>query len=297
MRRFVVGALIVLMVVGTVGAQQRRIYNDGEIDFAPSAARFRLTADELESNLDEIHYSINGGETMVYSEPIQLSEEGRHVISYRAADVTGNISSERIYTVFIDDTAPTLAATAKGAAFVEDGAAYLRGDTAIMVSASDGGSGVQGIFVSLDGSNFLRYTDVAFVNEEGEHRGYAYAVDNVGNRSRTFSLRAFVDNSAPTVRIVPRQPLTAVQGDRYTARGNEFIVRATDEISGVERIEVSINRQEFVTYSGPVTFNESGFQSLRARAIDRLGNTSNVTELTFYVDTQTPQPRLDVLID
>lgn len=296
MRRFTLAALIALVTVGAVAAQELRIYNNGQVDFAPSAARFVLTADELESSLAEIEYSINGGEMMVYDGPLQLSEEGRHVISYRATDVTGNVSSEEVYTVIIDDTAPGLSATARGNAFVEDGRAYLRGDTAILVNARDSSSGVGGIFISLDNENFIRFSDVAFVTEEGDHTGYAYAVDNVGNRSRTFSIRASVDNTAPVVRIVPRQRLTTVQGDRYTSSANEFVVSARDAVAGVETIEVSVDRQEFVTYTGPISFSSSGLHSIRARAVDRLGNTSAIEELSFFVDVDVPQPQIEAII-
>ncbi|MFW5643461.1 MAG: OmpL47-type beta-barrel domain-containing protein, partial [Alkalispirochaeta sp.] len=178
MRKLVVLGICVLVVVGTVGAQQKRIYNDGQVDFAPQAARFVLTADEMESTLKEIEYSVNGGETMVYDEPIRLTEEGRHVITYRAVDAMDNVSSEKVYTVVIDDTPPTLSGTARGAGFVDDEVAYLRGDTAIILSAADELAGVEGIYVSLDGDNFFRYQDVAYIDEEGEYTGYAYTVDN-----------------------------------------------------------------------------------------------------------------------
>jgi hypothetical protein len=297
MRRILLIALCALVTVGVASAQQRRMYNDGQVDFAPGSARFVLTADELDTGLSEIEYRVNGGEAMIYEDPIRLSDEGRHVITYRATDLLGNVSREEAYTVVIDDTAPGMSATARGHAFVEDNAAYLRSDTAIIVSASDSASGVEGVFVSLDNENFIRYSDVAYVNEEGEHRGYAYAEDNVGNRSRTYSIRAYVDNTAPEVLIVPRQRLTTVQGDRYTSSGNQFVVRATDAVAGIDTIEVSINRQEFAAYTGPVSFDEPGLQSIRARATDRLGNTSDIVELSFYVDTAVPQPTLRAIIE
>lgn len=297
MRRILFIALCALVTVGVASAQQRKIFNNGQIDFAPSSARFVLTADELDTGLAEIEYRINDGEAMIYEEPLQLNDEGRHVITYRATDLLGNVSREEAYTVVIDDTAPGISATARGHAFVEGNAAYLRSDTAIMVSASDSASGVAGIFVSLDDDNYIRYSDVAFVNEEGDHRGYAYTVDNVGNRSRTYSIRAFVDNTAPEIMIVPRQRLTTVQGDRYTSSGNQFVVRATDAVAGIDTIEVSVNRQEFAAYTGPVAFDDPGLQSIRARATDRLGNTSGIVELSFYVDTAVPQPRLRAIIE
>ena len=297
MRRFLIGIVCLAIVAGGATAQQRRIFNNGRVDFAPSAARFVLSVDDAGPSLREIQFNINNGENQVYDGPIQLTEEGRHVVRYRAVDVMGNVSTEKVYTVVIDDTAPELNGTARGHAFIDDGVAYLRGDTAIILSASDAASGVQGIYVSLDGRNFLRYTDAAYINEEGEHTGYAYAVDNVGNRSATYRIRGMVDNTPPSVRIIPQTPLTVVQGDRYSNPSNQFLVNATDAISGVQTVEVSINRQEFVAYTGPITFQESGFKSIRARATDRLGNTSTIAELTFYIDQTSPEPQIRALID
>jgi hypothetical protein len=297
MRKIVIATLCACIAVTGVFAQQKRVYTSGTINYAPSAARFVLSADEMETNLDQIQYSINGGETMVYEGPIRVEGEGRHTITYRATDVTGNLSADKVYTVVIDDTAPMLSATAKGQAYIDDDVAYLRGDTEIILSASDELSGVYGIYVSLDNRNFFRYEDVAYIDEEGEHQGYAYTEDNVGNRSQTFTVRGFVDNTPPDVRIVPRRPLTVVQGDRYTSSGNQFVVRARDELSGVAEIHVSIDRQEYITYAEPVVFDEPGFHIVRARAVDRLGNVSSVVELDFYVDVETPEPEIRTIIE
>lgn len=297
MRKTMIVAVCAVLVVATASAQQKRIYTVGNVNYAPSAARFVLSVDEMETNLDEIQYSVNGGESLVYEEPIRLETEGRHTITYRATDATGNVSAEKVYTVVIDNTAPEVSATAKGAAFIEDDMAYLRGDTEIILSAIDELSGVYGIYVSLDNRNFFRYEDVAFIDEEGEHQGYAYAEDNVGNRSETYTASGYIDNTPPEVRIVPRRQMTVVQGDRYTGIDNRYVVRASDEISGVDEIHVSIDRQEFITYSEPVTFSEPGFHIIRARAVDRLGNMSGVVELDFYVDVDTPEPEIRAIIE
>lgn len=297
MRKTLIVAVCAVLVVSTASAQQKRMYTVGNVNYAPAAARFVLTADEMETNLEEIQYSVNGGEALVYDEPIQLSGEGRHTITYRATDVTGNVSAEKVYTVVIDNTAPEMTATAKGAAYIDGDMAYLRGDTEIILSASDALSGVHGIWVSLDNRNFFLYEDVAFIDEEGEHQGYAYTEDNVGNRSQTYTVRGYIDNTPPEVRIVPRRQMTVVQGERYTGIDNSFVVRATDEVSGVDEIHVSIDRQEFITYSEPITFNDAGFHIIRARAVDRLGNVSGVVEIDFYVDIDTPEPDIRAIIE
>lgn len=292
MPKYLVTALCLVLVLGTAGAQDQRIYNDGRVDFATSAARFTLSAPDGGVGIREITYNINTGEEITYTEPIRLTEEGRHVIRYRSIDMTGNMSPDYVYTVVIDNTPPELVASTRGAAILDGDEIFIRGDTAVIVDAIDDGSGVADIFLSLDGRNFIRYTDAAFINEEGEHTVWAYAVDNVGNRSPTISVRGFVDNTPPTVRIVPMDQLTVVRGDRYSRPGNRFVVQASDELSGVERIEVSVNRQEFVSYTGPIAFRRPGFNSLRARAVDRVGNVSPITELSFYVEAAAPAPTI-----
>jgi hypothetical protein len=297
MRKLVFLGLCTMLITAAIGAQEKRIYSDGNVDFAPSAARFVLTADDLDAELHEIRYSVNGGESRMYEEPIRLTREGRHVITYRSVDILGNVSGEKVYTVVIDDTPPALAGTGQGAGFVEDDAVYLRSDTTIVLKADDELSGVDGVYVSLDGEDFRPFRGVGYINEEGEHTGYAYAVDNVGNRSRTFSVRGWVDNTPPEVRIVPQRPLTSVGGRQYSIRGNQFSLRASDEISGVDEILVSLNGSEFATYSGPVTITDPGRYVLRAKAVDRLGNESETVERRFTVESRTPQPQLRAIIE
>ncbi len=296
MQKTMLVVLILTTATASVWTQQKRIFNNGEVDFAPAAARFELSADEFESNLKEIQYSINGGEISVYTGPIQLTNEGRNVVTYRAIDATGNVSPEKAYTVVIDTTPPELTGTARGNAYVADGEAFVRSDTAIMLDATDELSGVWNIYVSTDGENYFRFGDVAYVEEEGRHQAYAYAVDNVGNRSGTFRVTGNVDNTGPQVGIVPRSPLSVVQGKRFTSAGNSFVVRASDAVAGVEEVQVSIDGGEFVTYGGPVSFREAGDHTISARAFDKLGNESRTVELAFTVDIETPQPQIRAII-
>lgn len=297
MRRNVLVLLIMTVVVAVGFAQEKRVYNDGEVDFAPTEARFELSAEEFESNLKEIQYSINGGELQVYTEPIRLSEEGRNVITYRATDVTGNVSDERAYTVVIDTTPPELTGTARGHAFVEDGEAYIRSDTVVMLDATDNLSGVWNIYVSDDGEKFVRLRDIrSYIPLEGHREAYAYAVDNVGNKSRTFRVSGYVDNTGPRITIVPRNPLTIVQGERFTTPSNTFLVRASDSVAGVEEVQISLDGGSFVTYGGPVSFASAGDHTIRARAYDRLGNVSAVEELEVTIDVAKPEPQIRAII-
>ena len=290
----VTGLILILLLGGTLGAQQKRIYNDGEIDYAPVEAEFVLSADELSENLDYIEYTINGGEWNQYTEPIGIVDEGRHFITYRAGDIAGNSSRENVYTVVIDSSPPRLSASAIGAAHMtEDETLYLRSDSAIVLEAADRLSGAAAIFVSTDNEEFRRYTGPVYFADEGEQSGYAYGVDNVGNRTETFQSTAIVDDTAPAVSLLPSRPFRTFGGERYSEPGTRILVRANDRLSGVARVEVSVNGQPFRRYTEPIEVDTSGFYSIRGRAVDHVGNTSRPQEVSFYLGVETPEPSIE----
>ena len=290
--------LLALLLASPLLSQEKRIYFDDDVTYAPPEARFRLTAEEMSDNLDYIEYSIDGGEMNRYESPIAIEEEGRHFITYRAVDITGNSSREKVYSVVIDATEPRLSASAVGEAYVDDDSIlYFRSETAIILEAADALAGVAEIYVSSDNEEFSPYTGPRYFEDGGEQVGYAYATDNVGNRTPVYEARGVVDNRPPTVSVLPRNPFRTFGGERYSAPGNEILVRASDRRSGVARVEVSINDRPFQSYTGPVQLSESGFYSIRGRAVDNLGNVSNVQQISFYVGVDTPEPTVEPFID
>ncbi|MFO8042321.1 MAG: Ig-like domain repeat protein [Alkalispirochaeta sp.] len=296
MRRMPALLLCTLIGIGSVSAQEMRVYTEGETNFAPSTTRFELTT-ETDEEIAEIRYRINDGEAMLYEEPLQFPEEGRYEITYASVDAAGVTSQEETYSVVIDDTAPAITATARGAAMVGDDTTYLRSNTELQLQATDSASGVAEIFVSLDNENFEQFSEPVSFPREGRYRGYAYAVDNVGNRSPTVTLAVVVDDTPPTTRIIPRQPMATVRGTRFATTGSTFAVHAEDTGSGVSRVEVSVDGTDFQEFTEPVQFDEPGEHTLQARAIDHAGNESTVAQLSFVVDEALPQPSVDTLLE
>jgi hypothetical protein len=288
--------LCTLIGIGVTHAQDVRVYTEGETHFAPSSTRFELTT-ESAADVSEITYQVNGSESMAYEDPLRFSEEGRYEITYSATDSSGITSQEETYTVVIDDSAPALSATARGAAMVEAHTTFLRTDTELVLEASDSASGVAGVFVSLDNESFRELSGTVSFPEEGRHRGYAYAVDNVGNRSPTVTLSAVVDDTEPTVRIVPQSPIATVRGTRYATSGTAFSILAEDDGAGVSRVEVSVDGAEFEPYREPIVLDEPGEYSLRAQAHDRVGNSSSMVGYSIVVDDVLPQPSIDTLVE
>ena len=280
---------VVFMFIPYLYAQEPRIYNNGSIDFAPITASFVLSAQDSESNLKEIQYSVDGSNFMIYKNPITFNNEGRHIVVYRAVDKAGNISKEKIYSVIIDATPPDGAVSVKGPEFIKNGNVYITSKTQIILWAEDKLSGVNSIYVNLDGKGYVPYTGPVTIGEEGEHTASAYAVDNVGNKTDVYSLIGYVDNSAPTVYIKHSEDFVVVNGINYTNKNNEFSIIANDNLSGVKEIEVSLDGSPFVEYTSPFKVQYGGKHTIEAKAIDNLGNESEITSVDFYVDVKPPQ--------
>lgn len=278
-------------------AQQKRIYNDGIIDYVPLSASFVLSADDQESTLDVIQYSVDGNPVAIYSDPIGFETEGRHFIAWRAIDKTGNISEERIKPVIVDGTPPEGIASVDGAAFISGDNIYITTNSAVILWAEDDLSGVDNIYVKLDDGDFMPYMEPMVVAGEGLHTAEAYAVDNVGNSTPVYIVQGYVDSTAPDVRIVTKKKFVTVGREKYTSKDNEYTVTASDAIAGVGEILVSLDGSEFVNYSGPFKIQIPGEHTLGAKAVDNLGNVSSADTVTFFVDVVPPETTLGTTLD
>jgi hypothetical protein len=277
--------------------EEKRIYNDGVIDYVPLTASFVLEGWDSESSLQKIQYSIDGAPLDEYTEPLSMSTEGRHIIVYRAVDTTGNISNERVYSVVVDGTPPEGLVSADGPVYRREGDFFLTTETAVVIWAEDTLSGVDTIWVGLDDGEYMAYTGPVVIGKEGYHTARTFAVDNVGNRSKTYKVSGYVDSTPPEVEIVRKVPFVDVNDENYTNRSNEYSVIATDEISGVREIWISLDNSKWVRYTGPFTVQIPGMHSLRARASDNLGNVSEPAEVTFYVDIVPPETTLGTSLE
>jgi len=299
MKRHIIVLSTVIFLFSTFIAfgDEYRIYNDGNIDFVPPNAAFVLTADDDGSSLMEVQYSIDGSALREYDGPLSISTEGRHIIVFRAIDRTNNISTEKIYPVIVDGTPPEGLASVDGPFYMEDGTYYITGSSAVVLWAEDKLSGVDAVYVNIDNAGFTEYREPVFISSEGSHTVELYAVDNVGNRTPTFKMQGYVDNTPPTVRVRTREPMVVSGGNNYTNRENEFIISASDEISGTRIIYLSLDGNDYVAYSAPFRIQYSGFHTIKAKAVDNTGNESSPVELSFVIDTAPPDASMSVSIE
>ena len=257
------------------------------------------TDEEGGSGVDRVEYALGDGAWQPYTAPVVVDQVGDHTVRYRALDKAGNVSAEKTVTFTVvapqsdDTTPPETSATVSGEKDADG--AYI-GMATVTVSASDTGSGVNGVEYALGDGAWQPYTAPVMVHEAGDHTVRYRATDKAGNVAPAKDVRFTVvpapedDTTAPVTGVT-------VEGTRNSSGayvGNAKVtVTAADEHhgSGVDRIEYSIDGGPYLAYTAPVVVDRAGTHTLAYRATDKAGNTSAARTVTFtVVASQVPAP-------
>ncbi|MEV1332611.1 family 16 glycoside hydrolase [Micromonospora costi] len=258
------------------------------------SATVNLSATDEGSGVDKVEYSLDGGAFGVYSGPVTVNQPGQHTVSYRATDNAGNTSQVQSVSFTVaepppdDTTAPTATASVTGQQDPEG--AYV-GSATVTLSATDTESGVDRIEYSLDGGAYTTYAAPLSVTAVGQHTVSYRATDRAGNTSAVQSVSFTVvapsgqDTTAPTVTA----EVTGERDDDGAYVGSATVtLSATDEGSGVDTVEYSLDGQPYATYSAPVAVDQPGQHTVSYRATDKAGNTSEAQSVSFTVAEASP---------
>jgi hypothetical protein len=209
----------------------------------------------------------------------------------RATDAAGNIEPEpgpeAYAATTVDLSAPK---TTLGIGDPQDGRdpVYISPSTPVTLSASDGLSGLEAVYYSVDGGEHQKYTAPITGLPAGHHNITYHGRDNAGNREPDRTLWVFVDGQAPYIRYSIDGNNTTRAGVRYVTPQTKIALECRDNGSGVLSTEYAIDNPEFQTYSGPFTLGGNGPHTLRLRGTDRLGQRGAEQAISFVVDGQPP---------
>ncbi len=277
-------------------AKGQNIYSDGRITYATTGAKFLLKAEDSLSTLKHIEYKIDDNNFQIYTEPFQLTSvtEGRHTVTYRSIDKVGNKEPDNVYSVIIDDTPPEIMVSYKEGFFQGEKQLYAGLNSKAELKATDKFSGVKNIEYSLNGEEAKVYSETITFDKGGLQNVQFKATDNVGNVSPEQKFIVFVDDKGPVVEIKPAQKLTVINGKSYSVKENYFSVEAKDNDSGVAQILVKVDGDtDFHPYATKVNFAEEGDHKIEAKAVDNVGNESQVVVLELTVDNNPPKTMLE----
>ncbi|MEG3615401.1 family 43 glycosylhydrolase [Isoptericola haloaureus] len=176
-----------------------------------------------------------------------------------------------------DDTAPDVALTPLGSAGAEG---WFRSDVRVRVDGTDDSGGRVVLTTAVDDAepvvtNHVRSTEVD-VSGEGAHRVVATATDRAGNVSAEQSLDVQIDSVSPEA------------SGELDAAARTVTVTASDETSGVARVEFAVGTGEWQVYDGPVAAPDTGQHRVSFRAVDTAGNVGTPRSVTIPADVSGP---------
>jgi hypothetical protein len=272
------------------GGTPATINNESTL-FVNSRTAFEISSSDDATKVDYIEYKVNEGDYQKYTGPIFLPVEGVSKIAYRAVDKAGNKEATKVLTVTVDNTPPTVLARPVEKLYVVENTKLANRNNTYEIIAEDKASGVSKIFYSLDNGAKQEFTKGQPIKIEkgGPHTLKFTAVDTVGNESSEGTYVVNIDDSKPTVQIVESTPLLVIDGKSYAKKGTTFAVQAQDADSNVNKILVKIDgAAEFSNYAEAISFDTKGEHVIEAKAVDNVGNESDIAKLTVLVDVVPP---------
>ena len=267
--------------------------------FANSNVRFNLVSTDALSDVDFIEYKIDKNEFVKYSGPITLQEDGQHTIIYRSVDKAGNREVDQVFNVTIDNTAPQIRIFPAKPFHKKDGKNYTHPGNFFTLHVTDNFSGVKSIEYSVNSNELKSYEgDVINLKNAGTQFVRYRAVDNLGNKTEDGTLVIEVDSEQPTVEIIASSQLFKVGETSYARRTTGFSVKGTDNGAGVTQIMVRLDgASEWQTYSDTIFFDTEKEHKIEAKAIDAVGNESEVKAVSFTVDDNPPITKIQPVVD
>jgi len=191
------------------------------------------------------------------------------------------ISLLHTVSLTLDTIAPAVPVLDPVASPVEDGPAVVTGTTTAGTVVSLRLDGEHIAFAYPDESGHFTHLGVRIPS--GTHLLSAVAIDGTGNES-TASAAQSIDS---TTDLTP--PVTTVTLDGTSAGDNRFTsdvtvsLGATDDFSGVDGIQYSLDLGAWQAYSAPFVVSQSGDVSVRFRATDLAGNEEDVQVVHFTI--------------
>ncbi|TGK06791.1 hypothetical protein EHO59_01255 [Leptospira semungkisensis] len=182
-------------------------------NYATRTVTYTITAQDNLAGVQDIKISLNGSEPRVYDgRPIQLDRAGVNTIKFSAVDKSGNISTDSVLAVTVDQEKPLVELFGSALVTVKD-KIYVKHGNSFTIKASDTLSGIKQIFYKVDSGEWKAYAEPVSVEAQGNHTIEAKSVDSVGNESDVKRIAFIVDTTPPETKIqkVDNKPAPAAK--------------------------------------------------------------------------------------
>jgi len=239
------------------------------------------------TGIDKIEYSFNDIDWDDYTASLSISTEGTTIIYYRAIDNAGNIEATSSTVIQIDKTTPDTTIDFIGTMGFEG---WYTTNVDILLSALDEFSDIDKIQYSFDSDNWYTYIGPIPVQIQGTTFIYYRAIDNAGNIEATSSTVIQIDKTAPDT---TNDPIGEMGFEGWYTSDVDILLSATDDLSGVSKIEYSLNDFNWYDYLGSILISTEGTTTIYYRAIDNAGNVEATSSIVIQIDKTAPDTTID----
>ncbi len=264
------------------------LYSDGKNNYATSKAVFSVIAKDKVSSVRTIMVKIDDGKFVDYKTPVKIDKEGLHKIIYYSVDSVGNKSEEGSYDVIIDNTSPDAQIEPSIAPVMEKDVKYVPGNAEFRIVAKDEYSGVKAIEESIDNGKFKKHEKPIVFKKQGEHKIRYRAIDNLENKSEEKIFTLFVDSIKPSVKIIPSGKLYEKDNEKFAPANYTYKVEVENKESSLSKILIALDGGQYSEYTAPLQIKEEGKHTIKAKAIDNVGNESTEEVLVVTMDNTPP---------
>jgi alpha-tubulin suppressor-like RCC1 family protein/murein DD-endopeptidase MepM/ murein hydrolase activator NlpD len=160
----------------------------------------------------------------------------------------------------------------------------------LITEDNEGGSGVKKTYFKIGEEDWTEYIAPLNLGEQGKYVLEYYSIDKDNNNEDPGKTEFLIDKTAP----VSALSIGGTEGENGWYVSNPTVtLSAEDNLSGVERLEYSLNGGEsFELYETPFEISTEGVNGLLYRAVDKAGNTEEAKEEEIKLDKTPPQSKV-----
>ena len=263
---------------------------NGIDNFASLSCEYRLAVIGDSSWVDHTEFKVDSGDWQTYTAPFSFDTPGEHIIKYRIVSKTGSPEKENVFKVIVDNTPPETTLNPSSPLY---NGLYASTSTVYSMSGIDPlvdgkASEIAEIKYRVDEEEFETYLE-NFVLTGGEHTIYYYGRDNVNNVEEVNSFKVVVDTVPPQTTLTPSESLYEDGENIFAPISCTYLLESSQDLSGVNHIEFSINNDNWKVYESPISFSTEGKHTIEYKAVSNTGIWEEEKEFNAIVDTKGPK--------
>ncbi|MHA2252586.1 MAG: tandem-95 repeat protein, partial [Candidatus Kariarchaeaceae archaeon] len=206
---------------------------------------------------------------------------GTDSFTYRVEDIHGS-ADEALVTITVWDNTPPVTSSSLQPKYPTGENNWYVGPVELSLIASDFGSGVLKTNYRINGGPISVYTTAVLFTLDDVYNIEFWSVDNAGNIEMTNSVDFQIDQNYP-ISTLDIWPLPPSSNPRPVSTYTDFILDATDSLSGVYKTEYQIDSNGWNLYETPFNVIDIGFHTVYYRSIDNAGNVEPTQSVKIVV--------------